>query len=330
MANNMQFGTAVETTYGTPVTVERFFEILGGESLERQQMVIQPEGLRPGVRMMLGQRRKLVRQWGSGSIPMEIATTGFGRWFLHSLGTVSVATNVTGSVYTHTYTPGDLAGLSMTMQKGVEPWTSTGTALPFTFHGVKVLDWEIGISLDGFALLTVGVDAEDVDTSTALAAASYSALKNFNFKQGTLSHGTTSGSLATLAGVSDFTVRGSNALNVDRFFLGDTAGLKEEPLENGYRELGGSVSMEFRNQTDIYTAYESDTEKHLRLVFEGDAISGTWTELLQIDLFDVRFEGETPKISGPEPASISADFSAWEQDNGNSVEIVYRTSDSAA
>lgn len=326
MANNMQLGVVAETTYGTPVTVNRWFEFLAGESLERQQNVIMPGGLRPGLYNQLGPRRALTTQWGEGSVPMEVATTGFGIWFEHALGTVSTAVNVTGSVYTHTFSPGSLAGKSLTVQKGVEPWTAAGTALPFTFHGGKIMGWEFGISVDGFALFSVDMDFEDVDTSTALAAASYGTLKNFNFKQGTLSIGATSASLSTLAGVSAATINGENALANERFFLG-SSGLKEEPLENGFRTLGGSLTMEFRNATDIYTAFESDTEKHLRLVFTGDVISGTYTELLQIDLYDVRFEGETPKVTGPEPAPLTADFTAWEQNNGNSVQITYRTSD---
>lgn len=326
MANNMQFGSAEEVTYGTPVTVNRFYEILGGESLERQQTIIQSEGLRPGLRTRLGADRRCVAlTWGQGSVPMEIATTGFGRWFKHSLGTVTI-TNPTPGVYEHVYSPGDLGGLSMTLQKGVEPWTAAGTAVPFTFHGAKIVDWEFSISAGGYANFTVNVDAEDVDTTTSLASASYSALKNFCFKSGTLSIGDTSSTLTTLAGVSDAMIKGANALNTDRFFLGAT-GLKNEPLEDGFRTLGGTLSMEFRDVSDIYNAFAADTEKHLRLVFEGDTISGTYTELLQVDLFDVRFTGETPKIGGPEPSTMNAEFDAWEQENGKSIEITYRTSD---
>lgn len=328
MVNSMQLGTAVETTYGTPVTVERFHEFLGGESLERQQNVIMPDGLRPGLRTKLGTRRTLVRKWGEGTIPMEITTTGFGRWFKHALGVGTVTQEGTSTAWTHVYSPADLAGLSLTIQKGVEPWTAAGTALPFTFQGCKITGWEMGISTDGFALFAVDIDAEDVETTTALAVASYNTLKNFSFLQGALTIGDTSSSLSTLAGVSDFTLRGQNALKIDRWFL-NASNLKKEPLENGFREYSGALTMEFVSQTDIYDAFESDTEKHLRLVFTGDTIAGTFTELLQIDLFDVRFEGETPKISGPEPAVVSADFSGWEQANGKSIQITYVTTDVA-
>lgn len=324
----MQLGIVDEVTYGTPVTVTRFHEILGGESLDRQQNVIMPDGLRPGIFNKLGPRRALSTNWGEGTIPMEVATTGFGKWFQHMLGTGAVSQYGATSAYLHTYTPATLNGLSLTIQKGVEPWTAAGTALPFTFHGCKVKGWEMAISVDGFATLSVDIDAEDVDTSTGLAVASYGVLKNFNFRQGTLSIGNTDSSLATLAGVSDFTLSGENAIKTDRFFLG-SSGLKAEPFEDGFRELSGSLSMEFRDQTAIYTAFEADTEKHLRLKFVGDVITGTYTEVLQIDLYDVRFEGETPKISGPEPSVMNAEFTAWEQDNGSSIEIKYVTTDTA-
>lgn len=322
----MQLGAKAETTFGTPVTVDRFYEFLGGESLERQQTVIMPDGLRPSIRTKLGaNRRKLVRQWGAGSIPMEVATTGFGLWFKQALGGATVSQYGANAVYLHTYTPGDLGGKSLTIQKGVMEWTTGApSGQAFTFHGCKVIDWEFAISQEGFLNFTVGVDAEDVDDTTVLAAASYDDLKNFNFKQGVL---TVDGS--TASGITDATLRGTNALETERFFLGGS-GLKEEPVENGYRELSGDISAEFRSVADFYNAFEADTSKAVVLTFEGDAITGTFTEQLTITLHDVRFEGETPKVSGPEPSVQSIPLTAWEQTDGDSITVTYRTSDSTS
>jgi hypothetical protein len=265
---------------------------------------------------------------------MEVATTGFGLWFKHMLGdNATVSQHGAESVYTHTYEPGDLHSLSLTVQKGIQPWSpGAPTAQPFTFHGTKILDWEFSISNEGFLQLSLGLDTEDVDRTTGLAVASYGDLENLSFKEGQLTVGSAGGVTTTIAaGVTDVTMQGTNALATDRFFLG-SQGLKEKQLENGYRELSGTFSAEFRSINDFYAAFEADTEKQLVLTFEGSEIgvTTTFTQQLQITYHDVRFEGETPKVSGPEPSVISVPYTGWETTAGDSITVSYRTTDSTS
>src|SRR5690606_7705851 len=239
----------------------------------------------------------------------------------HMLGDFTTS-QVTTGVYTHTFTPGSLKGKSLTIQKGVEKTDETVQAL--TFHGCKIPSWELSVSVDGYLELTVEVDAEDVEDDTALAAASIGTIKNFHFAHATISKDST-----PIAGVSDAAIRGTNALNVERWFLG-TAGLKEEPLENGLRTLAGDLSAEFRDMATFYEAFEADTSMELVLAFVGDPIgSTTVTEGLTITLSDVRLTGEAPKVGGPEPAVQSTPFEAYEVASGSSITITYTTSDSA-
>jgi hypothetical protein len=318
----MQLGIAEETEYGTPVTVNRFYEIIGGESLGREQLVIQPEGLRPGVTTARGARRSLVARWGSGSFTMEPANTEFGMIFHHMLGDTSMTATTTNS-YQHEFTPASLTGKSLTIQKGVEK--DDDTAQAFTFHGCKIPEWEFSIDRNGFLKLQLTIDAEDVDTSTALATASYSTIKNFAFHQGTLEIGG-----SPVANVSDSTIRGAAPMRTDRWFLGQSA-LKLEPLENALRTLAGNLTAQFENLTDYYTAFESDTTKTLMLKFVGDSLDGTYAyDTIQIDLYDIRFIGETPKISGPEPAVVNAPWEGFESSSGNSIKITYITGDQTA
>lgn len=317
-----QLGTAEESTYGTPVTVNRFYEVLPGESLDRNQTIIQSRGLRPGIRHALGSRRALVQRSGGGTIPMEIATTDFGRWFKHMLGgTPSIAQQAATAAYLQTFTPGALP-TGLTIQKGVEQ--VDGTVKPFTFHGCKIPAWEISISRGGIAQLSVDIDAEDVDVATALATASYTTgLKVFHFAQATLKKDT-----VAIAGVSDANIRGTNALDTERFFLG-TSGLKETPLETDFRTYSGSIKAEFRDLATFYNAFAADTSLQLDLVFTGDAIEGAYDEELTITLHDVRFTGEAPKITGPEPGEQTISWEAFEQDDGDAIQITYQSTDTA-
>jgi hypothetical protein len=315
-----QLGTAVEVTYGTPVTPERFYEFLPGESLDRQQEVIQSAAIRPGIRSALGSRRSLVRQWGAGQITMEVATTTFGRWFEHMLGGTGAVTNPGTLAYLHTYTPGDLKGKSLTVQKAAEK--NDETAQAFTFHGCKITDWEISISRSGLAILAVTLDAEDVDDTTSLASSSYGTLTPFTFAQATLSKDS-----SPVAGVSDCRIFGRNALNTERFFLG-TSGVKSEPLANGLRELGGQLTAEFADLTTFHDAFEADTSMELELKFEGADIEASYPFELIVTLHDVRLTGETPKADVG-PVEVSVPFEAYEDDSGDSVTIEYQTTDTA-
>jgi len=321
-----QFATAVETVYGTPVTPNRFHEFLAGESLGRANTILNSSGLRPGLNARLGSRRVLTARSGSGSVSFEVPATTFGRFFEHMLGgTGDVDQQESTAAYLHTYTPGELVGKSLTVQKGVEK--IDGTVQPFTFHGVKILKWGFTISKNGLCILTLDLDSEDVDDSTSIASASYPTLSLFHFAQATLSKGG-----VAVANVTDFTIEGTNPMDTERFYLG-SAGLKAEPLPNDYRTVSGSIAADFADLTTFYDAFEADTSLELELQFQGALIaSGTsedYYQQLTITAHDIRLTGETPKVSGPAAAVQNVPFEGYEQDDGDLVTIEYQTTDSA-
>jgi hypothetical protein len=184
-----QLGCAVESTYGTYVVPDRFYEILD-ESLERKQVILQPSGIRAGTpNLRRGSKRQLVTNEGGGDVNFEVGSVGFGRLFKMMLGSsASTITQMSGAslAYRQIHTLGDNTGLMMTIQKGV-PQTD-GTSKPFTFLGSKLTDWEVSISTSAYAKLKLGVDAKQVVTSQSLAVASYpSNLHNLAFAGATLS-----------------------------------------------------------------------------------------------------------------------------------------------
>src|SRR5215216_3368552 len=63
-----QLSTAVESTYGTYVAPDRSFEILS-ESLDRNQVILQPQGLRAGTpNLRTGSKRSLVTHAAAGTV----------------------------------------------------------------------------------------------------------------------------------------------------------------------------------------------------------------------------------------------------------------------
>ncbi len=169
-----QLGTAVESTYGTYVAPDRFYEILN-ESLVRQQVVLQPSGIRAGTpNLRRGAKRTLVTNEGGGDINMEIGHVGFGRWFKYMLGSSASTITQLGAgnlAWRQIHQLGDNTGLMLTVQKGV-PQTD-GTVKPFSHLGTKITDWEVAISTSAYATLKLSTDSKQVVTSQSLAVAAY-------------------------------------------------------------------------------------------------------------------------------------------------------------
>lgn len=304
-----QLGVVDETTYGTPVTVSRFFDF-NSESIKLDLRRIASSGIRANR-----YNRARSGAYGShkagaaGTVELEVLDKGFGFWLKHMLG--AVATTGAGDPYTHTGSLGDLAGDSFTLQVG-RPDVS-GTVRAFTYHGGKVAAWTLACANDGLLVCSLDVDFEDEDTDTSLAVASY--------PSGAIPHVFTGGTITvggSSADVLSMEVRGDNGLKRDRYFLRNS-GLKKEPLQTG-TELSGTLTAEFEGLTH-YNRFRNTTEAAFTATF---ATSTSPAHDLVITLPLVRFDGETPSVGGTDVLQQSLPFVAL--DDG--ATIAYRTADS--
>lgn len=269
-----QFGFKTEVTAGSAVTVDQFLPF-NSEGLKQDIDRIDSKGIRAG--------RRTLAAWAAGvktiggDVEMELPNRNFATWLKHMFG--SVVTSGAGP-YTHTATPGDLTGKSLTVQVG-KPDVS-GTVQPFTYAGAKVASWEIGASVNEYAMLTLTLSAWTEVTATALATASYSStLSPFTFVGGAL---TIAGS--GVSTVRDFSISGDNKLATDRHRIG-SATVKEQ-LEEGVREYAGTISADFESLT-AYNRFVNGTEAALVLAFTSGSDTLTITT-------NARFDGETPSV----------------------------------
>lgn len=314
-----QFGLAPEVTWGTAVTPSRFLEFTT-ESLQRRQNVAVSAGIRSGRRYG-GQGRRITRHDAGGSVTTEVAQSGFGILFEHLLGDVD-STNPVGSVHEHTFTPGTLLDKSLTLQKGVDE--GDGDVQAFTYPGSKILSADFSVAQDGLLMATWEFDSRQEETATALATASYNDPVIFTYSEGTLSiEGTPKANVRSVS-----SLRIVNNLLTERFFLGNT-GLKDEQTNVPFDSLGGTLDVEFQGIADFYDLFAADTSAELDLVFAGGQIEGAHNYTLSINIADVRFEGETPQVDGPELVYQNIPFVGLDPETGDAVEIVYKT-DTAA
>lgn len=315
-ALDAQIGFVDETTFGTPVTVTRFYEFVS-ESLKMDQARIESSALRSGTRVQRSDRWALGKKTVGGDVTFELANKSFGLLFKHMFGGVASAQPDSGgapTVYRHTFTPGAYP-TSLTAQVGRTD--VSGTTRPFTYHGCRVTQWELGCSVDEIASLKLSLDGEDEDTATGLATVSYPAsLSLLTFVNGTL---TIAGSAASVKSAS---VAGQNGMATDRYFLGST--LKKQQLEMGMRTYSGTFEAEFEALTH-YNRFVNGTEAEIVLNFQGGVISGIYNYEAKITA-NVRFDGETPNVSGPEIVGQTLPFKVV--DNGTtSIKLEYTTTD---
>lgn len=318
-----QFGMIGESTYGTVVTPSRFFETLDPVKIKPVMGRAQSMGLRSGSRAIRSDRFVPFVQGGASTFSMHVPSKSFGIWLVHMLGTVATV-GPTDSNYTHTGTVGSLLGDFFTGQTG-NPFKPSGTVQPFTGEGGKVASWEMSLDVDGLLVFTPTLDFEDVNTSTGLASASFTAGTTvFAWNKGAVTFGGTSVELR------NFKVGVNNGLDVDRRFLRGSA-LKKEPVENDYRQITWSGTMEFTDNTQydrFVSATAAGAVAQIIATYTGPIIhAGATFPSLVITIPAARWDDVD--ITGSGPAALMQNVSGIGMYDGTNspITVAYTTTD---
>lgn len=287
-----QIGFVAESTFGTRATPTKFVEF-ANESLKLTRERIETAGLRAGRRTL--HRWAAGKQEVTGQIQMELPQATVGLLFKHFFGTV----NTTGSnPYVHTFTPGTTDDKSLTIQVG-RP-SSAGTVTPFDYLGCSLTDLDLSYTVGDWVKATWGVYGIHEDTAQSLASASYSAAyAPFAWTQASV----------TLAG-SDFAVMSADlkiarGLKTGRHFIRATTPERPKIALEGasLMDVTGTLVADFDSLT-AYNRFVSGTEAALVLTANAGASAS-----LVITL-NVRFDGETPVVDGPDMLKQSLPFKA--------------------
>lgn len=268
-AMDHQLGVVDESTYGTAVTVTRFFEY---ESENIQETYGRTEGdpLRVGSSFLREDRFTPYFAGAAGTIQMAVLTKGFGYWLEHMMGTVGTTGPAETDAYTHTGSEGSLVGDSFTCQVN-RPFHPSGTNQAFTYSGGKISKWTLSNSVEGNLLLDLDVDFQKVATDVALATASYpSGMEPLSWVGGYVTIG------GSNYDVTEFSLEVDNGLNVDRRQIRANP-LKKEPTA-GRRSGAFSLSADFDSLTNRNRA-AADTQAGalatLTGVWRGPTLLGT-------------------------------------------------------
>lgn len=317
-------GAVAETTFGTVVTPTRFLEFLN-ESIEPRIERINSSGIRAGSTVARTSRWKRNDKGAAGSIAFEVANKGFGLWLKHALGGVAITTpGGATSTRLHTHTLGDKDDLSLTVQKVVPD--VGGTNRPFTFAGVVLTGWELGLSIDALVTLSVTLDGQSWETSTAAAPASFpSSDELYGYQDAAISVDSSAISCTGL------TLRQNDPMATERYYL-RSVGTKGRPLLNGMREVGGELTMEFEDMTQANRFLTGAPGDEVAVLAEltGSTIESGFSYELNVNMPKVRFDGGMVAVQGPEIVTVTAPFVAMDDLSAEPVVVEYQTTDTAS
>lgn len=321
---NSQMGVKAESVVGTAVTVDRFPEF-GNESLKQDIERIEYMALRPTRRVLANHQWVPGRQSVSGEIELPVMNNGMALLFKHALGAVATSTPGGGTLSRdHKCTVGALDGLALTIQIGRTD--TSGTTRAFTYAGCKITGWELGNDTQGQLMLKLSIDGMSETTATALATASYAAgLVPFSYTKGALTVG------GSAIDVLDWSLAGENNLATERFFIrATTPGQKKEQLEGmGAREYTGTITADFESLT-AYNRFVNGTEAAFTATYTGAIIEGAISYTVTVSLPCIRFDGETPSVSGPELLTQSLPFKVLDSGSADGpVVVTLRNTDTA-
>ncbi|HEY2084890.1 MAG TPA: phage tail tube protein [Mycobacterium sp.] len=327
LGNSTVQGTYVASIYGRGGTVDRFYDMVS-EGMKLTSPRIESAGLRANNRVQKADKWAINRTGATGPIVLEVQTKQFGRILKHLMGNIAT-TGPTDSVFTHTATIGAMVGKSLLAQVG-KPFTQSQVVSPFTYPGVKIIDWTFSCALDGILLLTLTLDAQDEQTSVVLAAASYPTNSELlTYAGGTISIG------GVAVDVSDFTLKCTMGYKADRRFIRANT-LQREPAEGPMRIFDWTVMAEFTDMLQ-YSRFASVNRVGALATFVASFVgpslvgAASFASMTFISGTNAaRVDSDSPVVAGPDllPLPIAGKLLNTAGGTNDALTIAYVTADS--
>jgi hypothetical protein len=313
-----QFGFIGEGTFGTYATPTRFLPFVD-EAIQLQIDRDESKSLRSAQLYDRTDQWAAGKRAAAGDMNFEVANKGFGLLLKHCGGTSASAASGTGFKYT--ITPGDLFGLSATMQIGRPDIANT--IQPYSYLGCKIIEWELSQKISEFLNLKASINAQDETTSQTLATATAPAeTEVFHWSMLALTVG------GSAFDAIDFSFKNVNALKVDRFHLRG-ARLAKEPITNAKRMATGSLQGDFESLT-AYNRYVNGTVVPIVATWTGTTTYDTALfHKLVLTLTNCRFDGDTPNVKNADVLAQTLPFKVLDDGTNPVWKIEYYTGDSS-
>lgn len=322
---------AKESTFGTPVTVSRFYPYLPGCSFEWDPRPRQGKGVQGGSgrRAMLGSRRFLPTGQGTLKTVVELEDKAAGVLLDVALG-ASTVTPITGGSQQvfHSQVSGTTVP-SATIQ--VQKVLNDGTVRTETYRGCTATKVTIDQPQDDIPTVEVEWDALGMSTATGAATLTYaSAPTLFDAYQaaagwgGTLTVPTTTALGSGLTAITAFRswkLTIDNQAAVDRWRIGG----RGQPLV-GAPQITFSAEVE-ANDTTFATALTAGTQTPFTCTYTTGATLGSGNTQMQVAIPLLGLNSGLPQ-SGNTPVVHSIAADVLSDGTNRDFYVVIRTTDS--
>lgn len=324
-----QLGVAVESTYGTYVAPTRFYEAQK-PGVSKVKNTTDWDGLAASRLTQRADGRSVTTKAASGSIDTLVVTNrDMGILLSLIMGGTPTGTPDAGTPQAFTYLLPlvDTKGKTATIQVGV-PQVS-GTVVPQSLLGGKVVSAEFECGVDELLTVTTQFDGKDLTEAQTLAAASYTiGRKPFHFGQMGVKIGATVGGAAAVSGVRKVDLKIDRSLKTDQFYAGASM-LKDEPTTNGKVAISGSLDVDYKLAADFADRFRDDTQFALVWEFLGAAINSVPTlATFRVTLPACFLDDGTPTVDGPDVVMTTYNFRAYDDlTTGYPAQITYISQD---
>ena len=275
---DVSVGFALETTAGTRVAPDTFFEVRN-ENLTGEQTILPRKGMGGGRGMVRGKR--LGNRNVGGGINMDLRAAGMADLLRLILG--GDPTPSGADPYTRVFAGGaDLPTATWQIQRAFSP-TQIAT---FDYTGCMANGWSITQNPGDYADFQLDLLGREVVTDqTAATFAPPAALGIFTFEDLTVT---------TPDGAGEFdsvTIAGSNTIEAAFKVGGGTPG-RAKTRRNGMTAVTGTLAGDFDN-LDAYSRHLAGTEGTLTLAYSLGA-----SQSLKFEMNIVYMEGNSPQVAG--------------------------------
>lgn len=305
------FGTGIETagSYGTLATPTKW------HALDTCEMKIAPvwtkgAGLHAGSLARFDQEVELTNADASGSLKSNFYYSSMLRFLaslMGGLGTVAPVKNGTTVSYTTTLPFSSSWQQSFSLQEGIPD--VSGTVHYWNSLGCKVTDGQFDCTSGQGLTAQFTVDAQDRfeaasgTAPTAPAGASFFQWRDMVVKIGSY------GSEAKVDGVTKWAGTIKRAQSTKRFNAGNITtnpnnsyAIKDEPNDNGFADLTGSLDTEYLNDSLFENYYSTNTPFSLIVEFTSLQLADTgFPYSVTFNFPRCRFlTGDQPSVKGPD------------------------------
>jgi hypothetical protein len=285
-------GLALESTYGTFVSPNRFFEFEGSPMKGEQHYISKPQ-LGASTLFLRGKRYLPTTKGATGTTTMQVSSEGFGTLLnlLHS-ATPTIAKQAATSVYLQTHPIGLTdPNRSVTLQLGIPKSDGSGLE-PFTYLGCVVTSFDVSIGVDGLAECSVGWNGRnELRTETYKTPTLPANLESFTFQNAELK---INGSAV------EFTKDLKLAFSIpreERWYLG-SGGLKAKPVQNAFGDIMIDMTNDYGANT-IFDYFVKGERKSVEIIFKGEKLESTYYSELKLTMPECGFDEASPQVTGP-------------------------------